>query len=162
MKFNRARTKRADRGAGRRAPRCSNGRGVESPVSDVECARRGIPPQRYRQAFSWVFPKEIPHGPLAFATQVAGNCMYNPTATGRLESFKNGDLICIDPDGVPENGSVVAVINGVRGRMIKQLVIEGTRRNLRPLNPEYPKQVIELEEGSIIVGVVFHRMEWMS
>lgn len=130
--------------------------------SDADCAKRGIPPRRYREAFAWIFPKDVPHGQLAFATQVVGDCMYNPVGKGRLDSFENGDLICVDPDRSPVDGSVVVVINGARGRMLKQLVIEGARRYLRPLNPEYPEQVIELEDGAVIAGVVFHRMRGMK
>lgn len=41
----------------------------------------------------------------------------------------------------------------------KQLVMEGSRRFLKPLNPAWPEPIIELGTDAMICGVVFSKLE---
>lgn len=89
-------------------------------------------------------------GPDAFALRVVGDSMVNP---GEGPSFPEGSLIVVDPHKPPVNGNCVVV--GLREGekpVLKQLVIDGPRRYLKPLNPRYP--VLEMSADSRIYGVV--------
>lgn len=68
-------------------------------------------------------------------------------------SFPAGSTIIVDPAEEPRNGSnVVARVNPDEELTFKQLVFDGGRRYLKPLNPRYP--VIQTEPQTEIVGVV--------
>jgi len=91
-----------------------------------------------------------PAGPRAFALRVVGDAMSAPDAD---PSFPPGTLIVIDPDVLLSPGCyVVARLRGEPAATFKQLVRDGGRRLLKPLNPRYP--LIELAQGTELVGVV--------
>jgi len=99
----------------------------------------------------------IPHSSKAFALRVRGESMYNPQGN---HSFKEGDLIYVDPDRMANNGSfVVARLEGTDETTFKQLVIEDNRYFLKALNPSWPTRIVEIGEEVDICGVVIGRLD---
>ena len=85
----------------------------------------------------------------AFALRIAGDSMQAPDG----DSFPEGSIISVEPLQEARNGSYVVVRNGhSEEATFKQLIIDGSRRYLKPLNPRYP--IIEITEEIIICGVV--------
>jgi SOS-response transcriptional repressor LexA len=92
------------------------------------------------------------HGSRAFALVVRGISMEN---VGGKYSYSDGDIIYVDPDIQSENGSRVIVrLDDDHEATFKQLVIEGSRRYLRALNPAWPEPIIEINGHATICGVV--------
>lgn len=86
----------------------------------------------------------------AFALTVRGDSMLNPN-TG--EGFPEGCIIVVDPGVEHQNGHYVVVrLDDSDEATFKQLVIDGSKRYLRPLNPRYP--IIEINGNASICGVV--------
>lgn len=97
------------------------------------------------------------HGSRSFVLRVRGESMLNPN--GR-PSFQDGDLIFVDPDLQAKNGSLVVVqLDDEQEATFKKLVIEGERRYLRPLNPAWPEQVVQITGDATICGVVSFKGE---
>ncbi len=72
--------------------------------------------------------------------------------------YQNRDIIFVDPQADAIHGKDVVVRLDDRNAVtFKRLIIEGERRYLRPLNPNWPQQIIEFPEGARIVGVVVGR-----
>ena len=85
----------------------------------------------------------------AFALKIAGDSMQAPDR----DSFPEGAIIAVEPLQEARNGSYVVARNGhSEEATFKQLVIDGNRRYLKPLNPRYP--IIEITEEITICGVV--------
>lgn len=104
-------------------------------------------PKTYTQ---WL-PVSNVHSKKAFALQVNGDSMEAPSGT----SFPNGALIVVDPDKTPTNKSYVVVnLNEKENNSttFKQLIIDGNRRYLKPLNPRYP--ILELSDNAVIIGII--------
>ena len=55
--------------------------------------------------------------------------------------------------------AVIAKLVDSQEATFKQLVMEGSRRFLKPLNPSWPEPIIELGPDAIICGVVFSKLE---
>jgi len=76
--------------------------------------------------------------------------------------FGNGDLIFVDPQVEEESGKYVVVkLEDANEATFKQLIIEGGRKYLKALNPDWPERIIELEEQARICGVVVFKGEMM-
>jgi SOS-response transcriptional repressor LexA len=89
-------------------------------------------------------------GPNAFALRVKGDSMESPA--GR-PTYPEGSIIIVDPNVQATNGSRVVVrLEASQEATFKQLVIDGGRRYLKPLNPRYP--ILEVTEEATICGVV--------
>jgi SOS-response transcriptional repressor LexA len=70
-------------------------------------------------------------------------------------TFRDGDLIFIDPETEWRHGAyVVARLDDQNEATFKQLVIEGGKKYLKPLNPNWPEQLIPINGNCTIVGVV--------
>lgn len=94
-----------------------------------------------------------PHGERAYALRVRGDSMLN---AGGDDSFRDGDIILVDPDREARHRSLVVVqLPGDTEAVFKQLLIDGSRRYLQALNPQWPNRVIEMPAGARICGVVF-------
>jgi SOS-response transcriptional repressor LexA len=85
--------------------------------------------------------------PNAFALLVAGDSME--------PEFRAGDIITVDPDRTPVNGSYVIAKDGSEATF-KQLIYDGSKVFLKPLNPRYPITDMTGIEFKI-VGVVAER-----
>jgi len=107
---------------------------------------------RREDAEDWI-PCPFHHGPEAFVLRVVGLSMYNPNGD---KSYAPGDYIAVDPDGEIVNKKMVVVrVDHEEKATFKQLLIdsEGTMM-LQALNPDFRPRMMELPEGSRIVGTV--------
>jgi SOS-response transcriptional repressor LexA len=87
--------------------------------------------------------------PHTFALRVDGDSMEAPHGI----SFPHGSIIVVDPENPAHNGSYVIAKQLPSNQMVfKQLVIDGARRYLKPLNPRYP--IIEISPQTHICGIV--------
>jgi len=85
-----------------------------------------------------------------FALRVKGDSMENPS--GKI-SIPEGAVIIVDPELPYSSGSlVIARLEDSKEATLKQLVIDGEQKYLRPLNPQYP--AIPINENCTIIGVV--------
>lgn len=92
------------------------------------------------------------HSDRTFALRVRGVSMEN---LGGRHSYSPGDIIFVDPDKSPENGSRVIVrLEDDKEATFKQLVIEGEHSYLVALNPSWPEKIIEIAQNATICGVV--------
>jgi SOS-response transcriptional repressor LexA len=100
-------------------------------------------------------PCAASHSSQSYALRVRGLSMFNQH---ERRSFRDGDIIFVDPAKDAENGSlVIAKLVDSQEATFKQLVMEGSRRFLKPLNPAWP--IIELGSNAMICGVVFSKLE---
>lgn len=84
-------------------------------------------------------------GPRSFALTVQGDSME--------PEFTDGSRIVIDPDSEPSDKSfVIARLDSEQEATFKQIIFDGGRCYLKPLNPRYP--IIEATGDMSIVGVV--------
>lgn len=102
-------------------------------------------------AESWL-PCPAPHSERTFCLRVRGVSMQNPDAS---PSFSDGDIIFVDPMRSADHRSCVVVrLDDEREATFKQLVIEGERKLLRPLNPNWPERWIDVQGNATIIGTV--------
>lgn len=66
--------------------------------------------------------------------------------------FPNGAIIIVEPEEEAKNGSYVIVRQNGSEATFKQLIIDGGRKMLNPLNQRYP--VMDMKEDAVICGVV--------
>ena len=97
----------------------------------------------------WISPPRDTISERAFALKVSGDSMQSLNGM----SFPDGSYIVVDPSRHAENRSfVVALMRDTEESTFKQLIIDGGRKYLKPLNPQYP--IINTTEDMIICGVV--------
>ncbi|WP_299262938.1 S24 family peptidase [uncultured Psychrosphaera sp.] len=69
--------------------------------------------------------------------------------------FINGEIIFVDPEVGAKNGSCVVVRqNGNTEATFKQLIIDGSAKYLKALNPNWPSPIIEMLPDARVCGVV--------
>lgn len=92
------------------------------------------------------------HSDKTFALRVRGISMYNPEGD---ESFREGEIIYIDPMRLPIHGSLV-VARTVDSNEVtfKKLIVEGNKKYLYALNPDWKNRIIEIDHNIIICGVL--------
>jgi SOS-response transcriptional repressor LexA len=89
--------------------------------------------------------------------RVVGESMYDPAGK---RSFKDGDLVLVDPHAQAENGSLVVVrLDDEAEATFKQLIIEGGRKFLKALNPNWPNRIFEVNGNATICGVIKAKTE---
>jgi SOS-response transcriptional repressor LexA len=89
--------------------------------------------------------------------RVRGESMFDP---GGRWSFKDGDLVLVEPHSYAENGSLVVVrLDDDSEATFKQLIVEGDRRFLKALNPNWPNRIFEVNGNATICGVVKAKTE---
>lgn len=82
-------------------------------------------------------------GPNAYALKIRGDSME--------PRFHEGDTIIVDPAIAPHHGSYVVVRFDQRQEAtFKQLVLDGDRKYLKPLNERYP--IEEIDESATLCG----------
>ncbi|WP_163833260.1 S24 family peptidase [Spartinivicinus ruber] len=90
------------------------------------------------------YPSITPCSESTFILPVSGISM--------APKFDEGEMIYVDPEKPFKNGSyVVAKASGEA--VLRQLIQEGTRLFLKPANPNWPEQLIEIDAPDIF-GVV--------
>ena len=98
-------------------------------------------------AEDWVKKPPKPCGPNTFALRVEGISM--------APKYQEGDIIYVDPDRAATNGKDIVMRLDDRNEVtFKRLVIEDQRSCLKPLNPHWPEQIIQVPDDARIVGVV--------
>jgi len=76
--------------------------------------------------------------------------------------FYNGDLIFVDPEIVAESGKYVVVkLEDADEAMFRQLIIEGGRKYLKALNPDWPERIVELNDSALVCGSVVFKGEML-
>jgi len=74
--------------------------------------------------------------------------------------FREGEYIFVDPRAEARNRSYVIVrMDDDHEATFKQLILEGGRRYLKALNPQWPDQIIEVNGNATICGTVIFRGE---
>ena len=72
--------------------------------------------------------------------------------------FEIGDRIYVNPDvqtfDLQSDDLVIVSCSGDTEATFKQLIIEGGSKYLKPLNPNWPEQIIKLSEDCRLVGKV--------
>lgn len=102
-------------------------------------------------AEDWL-PCPVPCNDGTFVLRVKGESME--------PKFHDGDLIFVDPEVPPSGGRyVVASLEGDREATFRQLIVEGGRRYLKALNPDWPERIVEMDEDTVIRGVVVFKGE---
>ena len=106
----------------------------------------------YQSQVEEILPSPIPCSQETFILQVKGASME--------PKFQHGDLIFVDPKIPPESGKyvVVQLVNSDEA-MFRQLIIEGGRKYLKALNPDWPERITELSDDTKIYGVVVFKGE---
>ena len=98
------------------------------------------------------YPCVVSHGPDTYALRVKGKSMFNPLGS---RSYDDGDIIFVDPDKDAINGSRVVVrLDDAEEATFKQLVIDGGKKYLMALNPDWPEKYIPINGNATICGVV--------
>ncbi|WP_194442374.1 LexA family protein [Pseudoalteromonas simplex] len=93
------------------------------------------------------YPCPEKHSSHTFALKVLGESM--------SPDFINGEIIFVDPEVEARNGSCVVVRqNGNLEATFKQLIIDGSQKYLKALNPNWPSPIIEMLPDATICGVV--------
>ena len=76
--------------------------------------------------------------------------------------FGNSDIIFVDPEVVAESGKYVVVKpEDAAEATFKQLIIEGGRKYLKALNPDWPERIVELGDATRVCGVVVFKGEML-
>ncbi|EMK3400842.1 TPA: hypothetical protein NKZ51_004554 [Vibrio parahaemolyticus] len=92
----------------------------------------------------------------AYVLEVNGDSM--TAHHGAMESFPEGSLIVVEPNIEPRNKSyVVARIRGSDDVTFKQLIFDGNKKFLKPINPQYP--IMPIEQPIDICGVVLGKIQ---
>jgi SOS-response transcriptional repressor LexA len=93
------------------------------------------------------YPCPEKHSDNTFALSVIGESMY--------PEYKSGEIIYVDPCKEAISGSDVVVMqNGDTEATFKQLVIDGNKKYLKALNPNWPNPIMEMLHDASICGVV--------
>lgn len=124
--------------------------------------KKAIPLIDFVQAGNWGDINEIKETQADYGSSLVCpvNCSNNTFAlrvvgVSMEPKFFSGDLIFVDPDASYGNGSfVVARLDDENQATFKQLVIEGDHKFLKPLNKDWPEQLIPINGNCTIVGKV--------
>lgn len=101
-------------------------------------------------------PKPPDSGSRTFALRVRGASMEN---LGSRISYSDNDVIYVDPDRpASHNDHVIVCLAGNHEATFKQLIIEGSERYLKALNPHWPTPIIPLPADAAIAGVVIYML----
>lgn len=107
-------------------------------------------------AEEWL-PCPLRHGPQTYVLRIRGESMLNPSGQ---QSFKDGDLIFVDPSREAVHGSLVVVrLEDSADAVFKKLVIEGDQKYLRALNPAWPEPMMKINGNAALCGVVIGKLE---
>jgi SOS-response transcriptional repressor LexA len=90
-----------------------------------------------------------------YALRIKGDAM--TAHLGNNISFREGDIIIIDPGKTPVHGNfIIALLPRAKEVTFKQYVIDGGIRYLKPLNPQYP--LVEIDQSTFVCGVVMQHL----
>jgi len=93
------------------------------------------------------YPCPEKHSESTFALTVVGESMF--------PDFIPGEIIYVDPCVEAVSGSCVVVRqNGDTEATFKQLMLDGSKKYLKALNPNWPNPIMEMLPDAVICGVV--------
>lgn len=138
----------------------------EDAIYQVNPSRRTyyqVPLITWQEAQQWLMERE--HSPAknysqtliintkvsqhSFALRVEGDSMEAPTGV----SFPHGSIIVVDLETPATNGSFILAKQNISSQIVfKQLIIDGNRRYLKPLNARYP--LMEITPHAVMCGVI--------
>ncbi len=96
------------------------------------------------------------HGKGTFALEVRGVSMYNPKGK---DSFAEKDIIFVDPSRDANSGDYVVAMHADQYQAtFKQLFCEDGRKFLKALNPDWQPNIQEINQDTILVGVVIAKV----
>lgn len=96
------------------------------------------------------YPHTANVGANAFALRVIGDSMTSLTGG---KSIPEGSVVIVDPDASPDNGKVVIARMDDRSEAtMKQLIMDGGTKYLKPFNNTYP--MMQINGNCTIIGVV--------
>lgn len=70
------------------------------------------------------------------------------------DSFTDGSVIFVDTAREAKPGDMVVLTDNGES-LFRKLVVEGSRRYLKALNPAWPDAIVQMGEQHKIVGVVY-------
>lgn len=109
-----------------------------------------------RETYDHVQCPVTAHGKGTFALEVRGVSMYNPKGK---DSFAEKDIIFVDPSRDANSGDyVVAMHTDQYQATFKQLFCEDGRKFLKALNPDWQPNIQEINQDTILVGVVIAKV----
>lgn len=74
--------------------------------------------------------------------------------------FNPGDQIFVDPEAQVQNLSlVIAQLDEESKATFKQLIIDGNKKYLKAINPDWPEKFIEIKGNCTIIGKVIYKGE---
>lgn len=115
-----------------------------------------IDPYPVGMAEDWLYCPSR-HGSKTYALRVRGESMFNPSGS---PSFKDGDIIFIDPDRAANHKSlVICRMDDAKETTFKRLLIEGDTKMLEALNPSWPERIIKVNGNATICGVIIGRYD---
>ncbi|MBB1489076.1 LexA family protein [Oceanospirillum sediminis] len=142
------------------------GKGDIKPASEIESnvapgpeIKRRLPLVNWVQAGTWTpiveaDPSEIESYPCPVACSERSYVLRVQGASMEPE-FRDGDLIFVDPEAQWKHGSYIVVrMDDDNSATFKQLIIESGKKYLKPLNPNWPEQIISINGNCTIEGVV--------
>jgi SOS-response transcriptional repressor LexA len=93
------------------------------------------------------YPCPEKHSKNTFALTIMGESMF--------PDFIPGEIIYVDPEVEAQSGSCVVIRqNGDTETTFKQLMLDGSKKYLKALNPNWPNPIIEMLPDAVICGVV--------
>jgi SOS-response transcriptional repressor LexA len=88
----------------------------------------------------------------SYYLRVRGESMFDPADH---RSFREGELALVDPNAQAEHKSLVVVrLDDEAEATFKQLILEGGKKYLKALNPNWPNRIFEVNGNATICGVV--------
>lgn len=150
---------RGGRGPTERAPRSSEvsaGPPISRRVPLISWVQAGnwndaADPYSVGDAEDWL-PCPTSCGPRTYCLRVTGPSMYNPS--GEV-SYREGELIFVDPDVQPISGDDVIVRLEDEGKTtFKQYIEQEGERFLKARNPSWPNPIIPVNSSATFCGVV--------
>lgn len=100
------------------------------------------------------YPCVVPCSPKTFALKVKGESM--------LPKFEENEIIFIDPEVQPMTGKyVIAMLDDENEATFKQLIIDGNKKYLKAINPDWPVKFLEINGNCTIVGIVISSIKFL-
>lgn len=111
---------------------------------------------RRANAIDWI-PCPVHHGPLTFALKIENEAMFQPMAK---ISFLPGDIIFIDPKREAISNTYVVTYNiNSKTAKFRKLIIDGDNKYLATLNPNWPNNMVMMDDNTTICGVAIYKGE---
>lgn len=148
----------------------SQTQGIQWPaIADLPARHDGLPPSKQTPVISWVSAGDFTEVLSSDLTRVIEWIPYNPRAgkygfalivegVSMEPKFLPDDRIYVNPtfqlDELHTGDLVIMSCDGDEKATFKELVVEGSKYYLRPLNPNWQPQLMPIDEHCRLVGKV--------